>query len=95
MLRLSRFVGGQWHEDVGKSIALLNPATEEVLAETNTGGIDFAAVLEYARTVGRSALPANALACRVQDTETGQYRVQSFRNDRPETIGWLITKQPS
>ena len=56
MLKLKSFIGGQWHDGDGKTVALLNPASEVTLAETSTGGIDFAAALEHARTIGGPAL---------------------------------------
>jgi len=55
-MKLKSFVCGKWHEGSGKSAMLLNPATEEVLAETSTSGIDFAATLDFARSVGGPAL---------------------------------------
>jgi 3,4-dehydroadipyl-CoA semialdehyde dehydrogenase len=56
MMKLKSYVGGQWHEATGSWRTLLNPATEEVVAETSTEGLDFAAALEHARTVGGPAL---------------------------------------
>jgi oxepin-CoA hydrolase/3-oxo-5,6-dehydrosuberyl-CoA semialdehyde dehydrogenase len=58
MLKLKSYVSGGWHNGEGKSATLLNPATEEPLAETSTGGIDFAAALDHARDVGGPALRA-------------------------------------
>ena len=58
MLKLKSFVSGKWHDGEGKTATLLNPATEQPLAETSTGGIDFSAALQYARTVGGPALRA-------------------------------------
>ena len=57
MLKLKSFVSGDWH-DGGNAATLFNPATEEPLAETGTAGIDFAAALDHARTVGGPALRA-------------------------------------
>jgi len=65
-VKLKSFVSGQWHEGSGKTVALLNPATEESLAETTTGGIDFSAVLEYARSVGGPALRSLTFAERAE-----------------------------
>jgi 3,4-dehydroadipyl-CoA semialdehyde dehydrogenase len=58
MLQLKSYVCGVWQEGDGKTATLLNPATEEVLAETGTGGIDFSAALDHARNVGGPALRA-------------------------------------
>lgn len=57
-MQLKSFVNGQWQEPGGKTATLLNPATEEALAGAGTGGIDFAAALQYARSVGGPALRA-------------------------------------
>ena len=56
MIKLSSYVGDAWQEGQGERAILLNPATEEPLAETATGGIDFAAALDHARDVGGAAL---------------------------------------
>jgi oxepin-CoA hydrolase/3-oxo-5,6-dehydrosuberyl-CoA semialdehyde dehydrogenase len=66
MLKLRSFISGQWREGSGETVVLLNPATEEVLAETSTGGIDFAAALEHARAVGGPALRALTFAERAE-----------------------------
>ena len=58
MLKLKSFVSGGWHEGSGATATLLNPATEEPLAESSTDGIDFAAALDYARGAGGPALRA-------------------------------------
>lgn len=39
-------------------VPLLDPTTEEILAEAGTGGIDFEAAVEHARSVGSPALAA-------------------------------------
>jgi len=62
MLKLKSFVRGEWHSGEGTTATLLNPATEEPLAETSTAGIDFSATLEHARTVGGPALRAMTFA---------------------------------
>jgi len=46
---LRSYVQGHWVEGQGALATLVNPATEEPLARTGTGGIDFAAALEHAR----------------------------------------------
>jgi len=65
-MRLKSFVGGQWYEGNGETATLLNPATEEPLAETSTGGMDFAAALQFARSVGGPALRALTFAQRAE-----------------------------
>jgi oxepin-CoA hydrolase/3-oxo-5,6-dehydrosuberyl-CoA semialdehyde dehydrogenase len=58
MQQLDSFVQGTWTRGAGKPAVLVNPTTEEPLAETSTGGIDFAGVLRHAREVGGPALRA-------------------------------------
>jgi 3,4-dehydroadipyl-CoA semialdehyde dehydrogenase len=53
---LKSYVCGRWVEGTGERARLVNPTTEEVLAETSTEGIDFKACLEYARERGNAAL---------------------------------------
>ena len=65
-VKLKSFVGGRWHEGSGKTVTLLNPATEEPLAETLTGGIDFEAALTHARSVGGPALRSMTFAERAE-----------------------------
>ena len=56
MIKLESYVNGTWQEGRSDPAVLLDPVTEEPLAETSTGGIDFAAALDYARNVGGPAL---------------------------------------
>ena len=56
MIRLSSYVNDQWKEGTGDHAVLVNPSTEEPVAEASTSGIDMASVLEHARTVGGPAL---------------------------------------
>src|SRR4051794_34873680 len=53
---LRSYVQDRWVEGQGTLATLVNPATEEPLARTGTGGIDFAAALEHARKRGGPAL---------------------------------------
>src|SRR5438309_10759951 len=56
MITLRSYVEGRWVEGQGARTTLVNPATEEPLAEAGTGGLDFHAALQYARDVGGPAL---------------------------------------
>jgi oxepin-CoA hydrolase/3-oxo-5,6-dehydrosuberyl-CoA semialdehyde dehydrogenase len=60
---LKSHVSGRFVEGTQR-VPLLDPTTEEVLAETGTGGIDFEAALEHARSVGSPALRAMTFAQR-------------------------------
>jgi oxepin-CoA hydrolase/3-oxo-5,6-dehydrosuberyl-CoA semialdehyde dehydrogenase len=63
VLTLRSYVSGAWVEGKGSSLqTLVNPATEEPLAQAGTGGIDMAAALDYARSKGGPALRALSFA---------------------------------
>jgi oxepin-CoA hydrolase/3-oxo-5,6-dehydrosuberyl-CoA semialdehyde dehydrogenase len=62
MLQLKSFLNNQWQSGTGKSSLLLNPATETVVAELGTEGIDFSTCLEFARNTGGPALRAMTFA---------------------------------
>jgi len=56
MQTLRSFVEGRWVEGAAPLATLVNPATEEPLAQTSTAGIDFSAALLHARSRGGPAL---------------------------------------
>ena len=62
METLRSFVGGRWAAGSGSPQPLLNPATEEPLAQASSEGIDLAAALSYARNTGGPALRALSFA---------------------------------
>ncbi|MCB9778537.1 MAG: 3,4-dehydroadipyl-CoA semialdehyde dehydrogenase [Alphaproteobacteria bacterium] len=62
MFRLQSYLNDAWHPGDGPTRPLVDPATEEVIAETSTGGLDHAAALAHARTVGGPALRALSFA---------------------------------
>ncbi len=62
MIVLSSYVSGAWKKGDGAGQVLVNPATEEPLAETSTRGIDLAAALDFARDKGGPALRALTFA---------------------------------
>ena len=55
-MKLKSYLNGAWQEGRGETTALINPATEETLAEASTGGIDFEAAVDHARNAGGPAL---------------------------------------
>ena len=61
---LESWVSGSWVRGKGRSVTLVNPATEEALATTSTEGIDFKAALEFARETGGRALSGLTFAQR-------------------------------
>ena len=54
--RLKNYVAGEWVNGSGKSADLFHAVTGEKIGEASTGGIDFAQMVHYARTVGGPAL---------------------------------------
>lgn len=52
MVRLKSYVSGRWHDGAGTPATLVNPATEEVIGEASSEGIDFGAVFDHARSAG-------------------------------------------
>jgi len=55
---LQSYLSGAWVSGAGKKSILVNPSTEEVLAETSTEGLDFAKAVAFARTRGGASLRA-------------------------------------
>jgi oxepin-CoA hydrolase/3-oxo-5,6-dehydrosuberyl-CoA semialdehyde dehydrogenase len=49
---LASFLAGRWQTGTGTPTALVNPATEAVLAETSSAGLDLAAAMSFARAAG-------------------------------------------
>jgi 3,4-dehydroadipyl-CoA semialdehyde dehydrogenase len=60
---LKSFAAGRWVEG-GNRVPLFDPTTEEVIAETGTGGVDFKGAVDHARGVGKLALHALTFAQR-------------------------------
>jgi oxepin-CoA hydrolase/3-oxo-5,6-dehydrosuberyl-CoA semialdehyde dehydrogenase len=63
MEKLRSYVSGEWAAGSGKASTLVNPTTEEPVAETSTEGLDFARAVAFARTEG-AALRALTFAQR-------------------------------
>src|SRR5689334_9191157 len=62
METLKSYVSGAWVAGSGKPQILVNPTTEEPIAETSTEGIDFAKAVAFARAEGGPALRALTFA---------------------------------
>ncbi len=56
MKKLENYVQGKWIAGEGEGQALFNAVTGAPIAQTSTQGIDMAATLQFARTVGNPAL---------------------------------------
>ena len=64
MKTLRSYIRGNWHEAKSGLVPLVNPSTEETIAQAGSAGIDFEAVLDYAREKGGPALRAMTFAQR-------------------------------
>lgn len=56
MVKLGNFIQGKWMEGDGEGQELFNAVTGERIASATSKGIDFAAAVHYARTIGNPAL---------------------------------------
>jgi 3,4-dehydroadipyl-CoA semialdehyde dehydrogenase len=64
MQLLASYLSGTWSQGTGARTPLVNPATEEPLAEVANGGHDLAAAFDHARSVGTRELGALTFAQR-------------------------------
>jgi oxepin-CoA hydrolase/3-oxo-5,6-dehydrosuberyl-CoA semialdehyde dehydrogenase len=62
MVQLKSYLAGQWVAGRGAPQTLLNPATEEPLAQASSEGLDLRGALDYARARGGPALRALTFA---------------------------------
>jgi oxepin-CoA hydrolase / 3-oxo-5,6-dehydrosuberyl-CoA semialdehyde dehydrogenase len=56
MPKLGNYITGQWIEGDGDGQPLYNAYTGDLISHASTKGLDFAAILDYARTTGNPAL---------------------------------------
>jgi len=66
MKTLKSYICGRWHEAASGFVPLVDPSTEETLAQASSDGVDFAAVLDWARERGGPALREMTFAQRGQ-----------------------------
>src|SRR5438128_398944 len=81
MLKLRSYVEDRWAEGQGALATLVNPATEEPLAQAGTGGIDFAAALRHAREVGGPNLRALTYAQRGELLRAWSRAIHAHRDE--------------
>ncbi len=62
MKTLKSYVGGRWHEAKSGFVPLVDPSTEEPVAQASSEGIDFGEVLAWANDKGGPALRAMTFA---------------------------------
>ena len=56
METLESYLSGEWTRGAGKAQTLVDPTTEEVIAETSTSGLDLGKAVAFARAEGAPAL---------------------------------------
>jgi oxepin-CoA hydrolase/3-oxo-5,6-dehydrosuberyl-CoA semialdehyde dehydrogenase len=81
MKTLRSYLSGRWIEGSGAPQALVNPATEEPLAQASSEGLDLAAALEHARKKGGPALRAMSFAERGALLKDMAKTIQAHRDE--------------
>src|SRR5204863_3776091 len=62
MKTLKSYARGAWHQAAAGFSTLVDPSTEEPIAQASSAGLDFAGMLAYARELGGPALRALTFA---------------------------------
>ena len=78
---LRSYLGGRWVEGSGALQTLVNPATEEPLAQAGSDGLDLSAALEHARRKGGPALRALSFAERGALLRDMSKAIQAHRDE--------------
>ncbi|WP_220635818.1 3,4-dehydroadipyl-CoA semialdehyde dehydrogenase [Georgfuchsia toluolica] len=65
-MKLANYICSRWQNGSAPDIALTDPVTNEILATASSNGIDIASGLNYARTVGGTALRTLSYAERAE-----------------------------
>lgn len=96
--RLQNYVGGKWVQGTGSAVDLLHAVTGAKIAEASTVGIDFKAMVAYARNVGgpklrkmtfhERALMLKAMAKHLMEKKDEFYRV-SAATGATKKDGWI------
>jgi len=81
MKTLRSYLGDRWVEGSGAPQTLVNPATEEPLAQVSSDGLDIAAALEHSRRKGGPALRALGFAERGNLLKEMAKAIQAHRDE--------------
>ena len=81
MKTLRSYLGDRWVEGSGAPQTLVNPATEEPLAQVSSNGLHLAAALEHARRKGGPALRALSFAERGMLLKEMAKAIQAHRDE--------------
>jgi oxepin-CoA hydrolase / 3-oxo-5,6-dehydrosuberyl-CoA semialdehyde dehydrogenase len=98
MPKLGNYITGQWIEGDGEGQPLYNAFTGQLISHASTRGLDFAAILDYARTTGNPALRRmtfpergrmlRALALHLREHLEQFYRV-SYQTGATRADSWI------
>jgi len=80
-MTLESYVQGQWVAGRGEGTALLDATTGECVARASSEGLDFAAVLTHARSVGGPALRALTFQQRAGRLRALAKRLADFKDE--------------
>ena len=81
MKTLRSYVAGQWHAAGGGFATLVDPSTEEPVAQASSEGVDFAAALDWAYKAGGPALRRLTFAQRGELLKTMSGVLREGRNE--------------
>jgi oxepin-CoA hydrolase/3-oxo-5,6-dehydrosuberyl-CoA semialdehyde dehydrogenase len=97
-MQLKNYIAGQWVAGTGKQAELTDASTGELIATTSSGGLDFGAMLKYAREVGGPPLRKmtfpergrmlKALAMYLMDRKDEFYQV-SYKTGATKADSWV------
>lgn len=81
MWTLRSFLQGRWVEGKGPTTVLVDPTTNEPMAEVSSAGLDLGAALNHARTVGGPALRSRTFAERAAILDGLSAAIHAHRDD--------------
>ncbi len=81
MKTLTSFVAGRWHAGDRDFQTLVDPSTEEPLAQASSAGVDFAAAVDWARRTGGPALAELTFAQRGEILKAASKRLREHRDE--------------
>jgi len=97
-MQLHNYAAGQWIAGSGKQAELVDASTGELVATTSSGGLDFAHMLHYARTVGGPPLRKmtfpergrmlKALALYLMERKDKYYQI-SYKTGATKADSWV------
>src|SRR5580698_6162062 len=87
-VRLKNYICGEWVEGTGRATDLFHAVTGEKVGEASTGGIDFNAVLKYARAVGGPPLRAMTFHARARALKALAQYLSARKDEFYEISKW-------